>query len=85
MKDQHKLELQTPETMKLFGVTKKLIVFELVLKQLNLVDNRNHLKSEVLYTNKSYAYLVNVESSNLVVLSAWYSVLILKEMFCQYY
>lgn len=85
MKDQHKLELQTTETMKLFGVTKKLIVFELVLKQLNLVDNRNHLKSEVLYTNKSYAYLVNVESSNLVVLSAWYSVLILKEMFCQYY
>ena len=36
-----------------------------------LVDNQYQQKSEVLYTlmpNKSYAYLLNVESSNLVFL-----------------
>ena len=49
----YKLELQTPETMKLFGSTKKLIdktkngenipsleVAEVVLVQFNLVDNQ---------------------------------------------
>ena len=51
-KDRYKLELQTSETMKLFGSTKKLIdktkngesvptveVFEVFLVQCNLVDN----------------------------------------------
>ena len=51
IKDGYKLELQTPETMKLFGSTKKLIdttknrekvqsleVVEVVLFQCNLVD-----------------------------------------------
>ena len=67
------LELQTPDTMKLFGSTKKLIkktqngqnvpsleVVEVVLVQCNLVDNQYQQKSEVLYNfipNKSYAYL----------------------------
>ena len=42
---------------------------EVVLVQCNLVDNKYQQKSEVLYTfipNKSYAYLLNVEPSNLV-------------------
>ena len=67
------LELQTPETMKLLGSTKKLInktqngqnvpsleVVEVVLVQCNLVDNQYQQKSEVSYNfipNKSYAYL----------------------------
>ena len=67
-----------PETMKIFGSTKKIInktkngenvpsleVVEVVLVQRNLVDN----KSDISYTftpNKSYAYLLNVEPSNLV-------------------
>ena len=77
MKDGYKLELQTSETIKLFGSIKKLIdktkngenipslqVVEVVLVQCNLVDNQYQQKSEVLYTftlNKSYAYLLNVE------------------------
>ena len=68
--------------MKLFGSTKKLIdktemrekvpsfaVVELVLDQCNLVNNQYQQKTEALYTftpNKSYAYLLNVEPSNLV-------------------
>ena len=53
IKDEYKLELQTPETMRLFGSTKKLIdktkkgekvpsleVVEVVLVQCNLVDNQ---------------------------------------------
>ena len=68
--------------MKLFGSTKKLIdktnhgekapsleVVEVVLVYCNLLDNQYQQKSEVLYTftpNKSYAYLLNVEPSNLV-------------------
>ena len=87
IKDGYKLELQTPETMKLFGSTKKLIdktkngekvpsleVVEVVLVQCNLVDNQYQQKSEVLYTftpNKSYAYLLNVEPSNLVFLKTY--------------
>ena len=87
MKDGYKLELQTPETMKLFGSTKKLIDktkhgekntkslrFELVLVQCNLVDNQYQQTSEVLYTftlNKTYAYLLNVEPSNLVFLKTY--------------
>ena len=84
IKDGYKLKLQTPETMKLFGSTQKLIdkrknggkvpslhVVEVVLVQCNLVDNQYQQKSELLYTftpNKSYAYLLNVEPSNLVFL-----------------
>ena len=69
--------------MKLFGSTKKIIdktkdrenvpsleVVEVVLVHCNLADNQ----SEVLYTftlNKSYAYLLNVESSNAVFLKTY--------------
>ena len=69
--------------MKLFGRTKKLIdktewrkrleVVEVVLVQCSL--NQHQQKSENLYTlclpNKSYAYLLNVEPSNLVFLSTY--------------
>ena len=57
----YRLELKTPETMKLFGSTKKLVhktknrenvpsldVVEVV--QCNLVDNQYQQKYEVLYT-----------------------------------
>ena len=87
IKDGYKLELQTPETMKLFGSTEKLIdktengekvqsleVVEVVLVQCNLVDSQYQEKSEVLYTftpNKSYAYLLSVEPSNLVFLKTY--------------
>ena len=66
IKDGYKLELQTPESMKLFRSTKKLIdktkngekgpslqvveVVEVVLLQCNLVDNQYQQKSQVLYT-----------------------------------
>ena len=82
IKDEHKLELQTPETKKLFGSIKKVIdkrkygenvpslkVVEVILVQCNWV-------SEVLYTfthNKSYAYLLNVKSSNLVFWKTYYT------------
>ena len=62
IKDGHKLELGTPETIKLFGSTKKIInktknwenvpsleVVEVVLIQCNLVDNQYQQNSEVLY------------------------------------
>ena len=55
IKDGYKLEIQTHETMKLFGSTRKLIdktkngenvptlqVVKVVLVQCNLVDNQNH-------------------------------------------
>ena len=77
----YKLELQTPETMKLFGSTKKIIdntkngenvpsleIHEEVLVQCNLLDNQDQQNSEVLYSfmsNKFYAYLLNVEPSKL--------------------
>ena len=85
IKDEYELELQTPETMKLFGGTRNLIdktkngenvpsleAVEVVLVQCNLVDSQYQQKSEVLYTfrrNKPYVYLLNVESSNLVFLN----------------
>ena len=50
IKGRYKLELQTPEIMKLFGSTKNL-------------DNQHQQKSELLHTftpNKYYAYLLNV-------------------------
>ena len=82
IKDGYKLELQTPQTMKLFGSTKKLIDEtkngENVLKWLNitcnLVDNQYQEKFEVLCSftpNKSYAYLLNVEPSKLVFLKTY--------------
>ena len=87
IKDGYKLEIQWPETMKLFGSTKRLIgqtkngekvpsieVVELVLVQCNLVDNSHQQKFKVIYTfmpNKSYAYLLNVEPSNLVFLKTY--------------
>ena len=86
-KDGFNLELQTPETMKLFGSTKKLIdntkngesvpsleVVHVILVQCHLVHNQYQQKSEVLHTltsNKSYAYLLNVEPSNLVFLKTY--------------
>ena len=73
--------------MKLFGSTKKLIdktkngekaasleVVDVVLVQCSLVDNQYQQKSEVLYIfmpNKSCAYLLNVEPSNLVFLKTY--------------
>ena len=90
IKDGYNLELQTPETMKLFGSTKKLIgktkngeklprlqVVEVVLVQCNLVDNQYQQKSEILYIfthNKSDTYLLNVEPSNLVFLKTYNTV-----------
>ena len=80
----YKLELQTPEIMKLFSNTKKLIdktkngervpsleVVEVVLVQCNLVVDQYQQKSEALYTftsNKSYAYFLNVDPSKWVFL-----------------
>ena len=56
IKDGYKLELQTTETMKLFGSTKKIIAktkngenvpsLEVVLVQCNLVDNQYQQKSD---------------------------------------
>ena len=68
--------------MKLFGSTKQKNkekvpspeVVEEVLVQSKLVDNHYQQNSEVLCTftpNKSYAYLLNVESSNLVFLKTY--------------
>ena len=73
--------------MKLFGSSKKLIdetkneknvpsleVAAVALVQCNLVDNPCQQKSEVSYTfrpNKSYAYLLNFEPSNLVFLKTY--------------
>ena len=84
IKDGYKLELQTPETMKLFSSTKKSIdkakngekveVVEVVLVQCNLLKNQYQQKTEVLYTftpNKSYFYLLKVEPRNLVFLKTY--------------
>ena len=51
-------------------------VVEVALVQYNLVDNHYQQKFEVLYTftaNKSYAYLLNVEPSNLEFLKPYNS------------
>ena len=48
-----------------------LTVVEVVSVQCNLVDNQYQRKSDVLYTftpNKSYGYLLNVATKNLVFL-----------------
>ena len=89
MKDENKLELQTPEAMKFFGSTKNLIsktksgekvpsleVAEVDLVHCNLVDNQYQQKSEVLYTftpNESHAYLINIEPNNLEFLKTYNS------------
>ena len=86
-KDGYKLESQTPKTMKQFDIIKELIdqtknrknvpsleVVEVVVVQCNLVDNQYQQKLKVLYTfmpNKFYAYLVNIEPSNLVFLKTY--------------
>ena len=49
-------------------------VVGIVLVQRNLVHNQYRQKSEVLHTftpNKSYAYLLNVQPSNLVFLKTY--------------
>ena len=49
-------------------------IIEVVLIQINLVDNQYQQKPEVLYNftpNKSYAYLLYVEPSNLVFLKTY--------------
>ena len=80
IKDRYKLELQSPETMTLFGSTKKLAdktkngVAEVILIRYNLVHNQYQQQSDVLYTftpNKSYAKLLNLEPSNLVFLKTY--------------
>ena len=87
IKDGYNLELQTSETMNLFGSTKKLIartkngenfpsleVVEVVLLQCNLIDNQYRQKSEALYTftNKTfYGYLLKVEQDSLVFLKTY--------------
>ena len=62
IQDGYRLELQMPETIKLFGSTRILI------------DNQYQQKSELLYSftpNKYYTYLLNVEPSNLVFLKTY--------------
>ena len=84
IKHGYRLQLQTPETMKLFSSTKKLIdktknranvpnleVAKVVLVQCNLADNQYQQKAVVLYSftpNEYYAFLFSVELSNLVLL-----------------
>ena len=49
-------------------------LFQVVLVQRNLVDNQYQRKSEVLYTStpyKSFAYLLNIEPSNLVLFKTY--------------
>ena len=57
---------------------KSLELVKLVLVQCNLVNNQYQQKSEVLYTftaNKSYAYLLNIEPNNLVLLKTYITAL----------
>ena len=49
-------------------------MFEVVLVQCNLVYNQYQQKSELLYTfmlNKSFGYLLNVETNNVVFLKSF--------------
>ena len=87
IKDGYKQELKPPEIMKLFRGTKKLTdktkngenvqsldKVEVVLVQYNLSEVST--KSEVIYTftpNKSNAYLLDVDHSNLVFLQNSYT------------
>ena len=83
IKDKYKLELQTPETMMLFGSIKKLVgktkngenvpsleVVEVVFIQCNnIVDSQYQQKSEVLYTFTNNT--LNFEQSNLEFLKTY--------------
>ena len=78
--DGYKLELQTPETTKLFGSTKDVEkvpspeIVEVVLVQCYFVENQHQRKSVVSCTftpNKSYADFLNVGPSNLVFLKTY--------------
>ena len=85
LKDGYELELQTPETMKLFGWTRKLIdktkngenapsleAVQIVLVQFKSVVNQYKQKSEVLLTFISkFVYLLIVVPSNLVFLKIY--------------
>ena len=83
IKDGYKLELKKLETMKLLWHQKKtkngetvpsFEVVEIVLVQCNLLNNQYQEKSEVLYLytpTKSYAYLLHVNPSNLVLLKTY--------------
>ena len=55
-------------------IREKVPSLEAVLIQCNLADNQYQQKSEVLHIltpNKSYAYLLNVKPSNLVLLKTY--------------
>ena len=83
IKDKYKLELQTPETMMLFGSIKKVVgktkngenvpsleVVEVVFIQCNnIVDSQYQQKSEVLYTFTNNT--LNFEQSNLEFLKTY--------------
>ena len=74
IKDRYKLQLQTPETMKLFSSTRSLEVVGVVSVHFNLVNDQYQQKSKILYLftrNKSYAYFLNVEPSIPVYLKAY--------------
>ena len=67
-------------TKKLIGKTKNgksvssLVMVKGVLAQCNLIDNQCQQKLWALYSfmpNKSYAYLLNIEASNLVFLRTY--------------
>ena len=84
IKNGYKLELQTPESRKLFSSIKELInkikkwgnmpsleVVETVSFQCNLIDNQYQKKAGIIIHvshNKSYACLLNIEPSNSVLL-----------------
>ena len=73
--------LETPETMKLFGIAKNIIdktkngenvprleVAGVFLVQCNLIHNRYQQKTDALYifmSNKCYGYMLNVDWCNL--------------------
>ena len=63
--------LAAPKKKKNADNVLNLEVVQVVLVQFNLVDNKYQQKSEALYTftpNKYYAYLLNAEPSNLLLL-----------------
>ena len=70
IKDGYNLELQTPETMKLFGSTKKLIGKTKdgeIIKSLEVVDfSFSKWNLVVFYTFTPNGYLLNIEPNSLV-------------------
>ena len=75
IKDGYKLVLKTPKTIRKTkngeNVPNLEVVEVISVAEINLVHNQCQGKSEVLYTftpNKFYAYLLNVEQSNLIFL-----------------